>query len=131
MTVDDLRRVAGDFPSQNATAECSYVRPSAAPGGVSVMLARGRVVRIDIDSASVQSDAGVGVGDRSARVGEAYPGRVTATPHKYIAGGEYLSVRSGSPTDSTLRIVFETDSGRVTRFRSGQMPAVEWLERCG
>jgi hypothetical protein len=63
--------------------------------------------------------------------GKAYPGHVTATSHKYVPGGQYLMVRPGSPADSALRIVFETDSGHVTRFRSGRMPEVEWVERCG
>ena len=27
--------------------------------------------------------------------------------------------------------IFETDSGRVRRFRSGRLPEVAWVERCG
>ena len=131
MHAEDLRRVAGNVDVPNAAAECSYVRPGAVPPGVSVMLARGEVARVDVDSAGVRSDAGVAIGDGSARVTAAYAGRVTATPHKYIPGGQYLTVRPTSPEDSTLRIVFETDSGRVTRIRSGRIPEVEWVERCG
>jgi hypothetical protein len=40
-------------------------------------------------------------------------------------------VQSVSPQDSTRRIVFETETGRVTRFRTGRLPEVEWVERCG
>ena len=131
MTIDDLRKVAGDVSQANPTAECSYVRPSATPPGVLVMLARGQVARVDVDSAGVTSDAGVAVGDRAARVTDAYVGRVTAMPHKYVPGGQYLTVRSTSPADSARRMVFETENGRVTRFRSGRVPEVEWVERCG
>lgn len=131
MSMDDLRRVAGNFNPPKAAAECSYVRPAMAPPGVLVMLARGRVARIDVDSVGVRSDAEIAVGDSSSRVTAAYAGRVAATPHKYIQGGQYLTVRAASPADSALRIVFETDSGRVTRFRSGRVPEVEWVERCG
>lgn len=132
MSVDDLRRVGGDFamPAGGAS-ECSYVRPASAPHGVSVMLARGQVARVDVDSAGVQSDAGVAVGDSASRVSQAYTGRVTATPHKYVPGGQYLTVRPISPQDSSMRIVFETEAGRVTRFRSGRVPEVSWVERCG
>src|SRR4051812_17595881 len=49
MSVDDIRRVAGETTMPSAAAECSYVRPAAAPPGVSVMLARGEVARIDVD----------------------------------------------------------------------------------
>jgi len=131
MNAEDLKRVAGDFPAPKPGAECAYVHPSLAPTGVLVMLARGQVVRIDIDSAGTRTDAGVGVGDSSSRVTDAYAGRVTATPHKYVPGGQYLTARSTSPADSALRIVFEIAEGRVTRFRTGRTPEVEWVERCG
>ena len=131
MSVEELRKVAGDVPAANASAECSYVRPSAAPPGVLVMLSRGQVARIDIDSGGVASDAGIAVGDSAGRVISAYAGRVTATAHKYVPGGQYVTVKSASPADSARRMVFETENGRVTRFRSGRIPEVEWVERCG
>ena len=131
MTADELRRAVGDVAGANPTADCSYVRPSGAPAGVSVMLARGQVARVDIDSAGVSSDAGVAVGDRTAKVAGAYAKRMTATPHKYVPAGQYLTVRSASPADSMRRMVFETENGRVTRFRAGRVPEVEWVERCG
>ncbi len=131
MTADELRRAVGHVPGANPAADCRYVRPSDAPAGVSVMLARGQVARVDIDSAGVSSDAGVAVGDSAAKVAEAYAKRMTATPHKYIPSGQYLTVRSASPADSLRRMVFETENGRVTRFRAGRVPEVEWVERCG
>ena len=131
MTADELRTAVGDIPGANVTADCSYVRPSSAPPGVSVMLARGQVARVDVDSAGVRTDAGVAVGDSASRVSDAYAARVTATPHKYVPGGQYLTVRSTSPADTSRRMVFETENGRVTRFRTGRVPEVEWIERCG
>jgi hypothetical protein len=127
----ELRRIAGDFTAPKTTAECSYVRPTSAPPGVSIMLSRGRVARVDVDSVGVRSDAGIAVGDSASHVAAVYGVRVTATPHKYVSGGLYLSVRPAMPADSRFRIVFETDSGRVTRFRSGRLPEVAWVERCG
>ena len=131
MTVEDLKRVGGDVNVPAGNADCAYVRPPSAPAGVSVMLAHGEVTRIDVESSGVQSDAGIVVGDSASRVSQVYAGRVTATPHKYVQGGQYLTVRSPSPQDSTFRILFETEAGRVTRFRSGRLPEVAWVERCG
>lgn len=131
MSVDELERAGGDFTAPAGSAGCAYVRPASLPIGTSVMLANGRVARIDVDSAGVRTDAGISVGDSSSAVLRAYAGRVTTMPHKYVPGGEYLTVRSVSPTDSTLRIVFESEAGRVTRYRSGRVPEVEWVERCG
>ncbi|HUQ80214.1 MAG TPA: hypothetical protein VM076_03690 [Gemmatimonadaceae bacterium] len=131
MTADDLRRVAGDFTVPVGAGECTYVRPANAPSGVAVMLASGSVARVDVDSTGVQSDAGVAIGDSASRASTAYAGRVSTTPHKYVQGGQYLTVRSASPADSSLRIVFESEAGRITRFRSGRVPEVEQVERCG
>jgi hypothetical protein len=132
MTVDELRLVAGDIATPaGGVPACAYVRPASVPRGVAVMLAGGRVARVDVDSAGVRSDAGVAVGDTSASVMQAYAARVTTMPHKYVRGGEYLIVRPSSPSDSTLRIVFESEAGRITRYRSGRVPEVEWVERCG
>ena len=131
MTVEDLKRVGGDVNVPSGNADCAYVRPPSAPAGVSVMLAHGQVTRIDVESSGVQSDAGIVVGDSASRVSQVYAGRVTTTPHKYVQGGQYLTVRSTSPQDSAFRIVFEIEAGRVTRFRSGRLPEVAWVERCG
>ena len=130
MAADDLRQAAGDFAAPTST-ECAYVHPASAPAGVLVMLANGQVARIDVDSAGVRTDAGVAVGDSSAAVSRAYDGRVTTTPHKYVPTGEYLTVRPASPGDSSVRIVFESENGRVARYRVGRVPEVEWVERCG
>lgn len=132
MTVDDLKRVGGDFATKpnTSTAECTYVHPTNVPAGVMVMLAKGTVARVDVDSAGVISDAGIAVGDSASRVAAAYSSAVTTTPHKYVQGGQYLTVR---PTagDANLRMVFESEGGRITRFRSGRVPEVEFVERCG
>jgi len=131
MTLEDLKRVGGDVNVPAGNADCAYVRPPSAPAGVSVMLAHDQVTRIDVESSGVQSDAGIVVGDSASRVSQVYAGRVTTTPHKYVQGGQYLTVRSTSPQDSAFRIVFEIEAGRVTRFRSGRLPEVAWVERCG
>ena len=36
------------------------------------------------------------------------------------------------PSDPALpyRLVFETDGERVTRYRAGRLPEVEWVEGC-
>lgn len=118
-------------PPTAASSDCAYVRPGAAPAGVSVMLVGGRVARIDVDGAGVRTEEGAGVGDTEAKVTELYAARVTTTPHKYLAGAHYLTVAPASPSDTLHRMVFETESERVTRFRVGRRPEVEWVERCG
>jgi hypothetical protein len=132
MSLAELRRAAGDVAVPTGGAgECAFVHPSDAPPGVSVMLANGRVARVDVDSAGVRTAAGATIGDTERRIGELYAGRVVTTPHKYVAGAHYLTVTPAAPADSAYRLVFEVEGGTVTRFRAGRLPEVSWVERCG
>jgi hypothetical protein len=119
--------LAAPFRGPRSLADCAYVRPSQGPSGLSFMLVQDRIVRIDVDSATVATTAGARVGDSEARVREIYGQRLIVTPHKYVEG-HYLTVM---PADPAYRIVFETDGQRVTRYRAGRLPEVEWVERCG
>ena len=107
---------------------CSYLR-YAAHTGAKVMVNEGRVVRLDVDSASFRTVAGAGVGDTEARIRELYAGRVAESPHKYT-DGRYLTVTPRTPADSAFRLVFETDGAKVVRYRAGRLPEVEWVEGC-
>ena len=93
------------------------------------MLVRGEVARVDVDSTGVRTAEGASIGDDAARLAELYAGRTTTTPHKYVSDAQYVSVRETAPSDSN-RIVFEVEKGRVTRYRAGRVPEVEWVERC-
>ena len=112
------------------TTGCAYLAWNDGPSGVRVMIDGGTIARVDVDSASVVTEAGARVGDSEERIRSLYAGRVTVSPHKYTQG-HYLTVTPANPADSGYRIVFETDSGRVVRFRSGRRPPVEFVERCG
>jgi hypothetical protein len=50
-------------------------------------------------------------------------------PHEYVPGGNYLRVTDPAIADGA--IVFETDeAGRVTRWRVGRAPQVDYVEGC-
>lgn len=117
-------------PAGVDSAACRMATWPGAPAGVSLMIEGGQFVRVDVDSGSMPTAAAVRVGDTEDRVKEAYPGRVTVSPHKYTQG-HYLTVAPENPADSAYRLVFETDGKRVVRFRGGQRPQVEYVERCG
>jgi hypothetical protein len=129
MTVVEAAAAApGEWPT--TTDGCAYGRVTGAPG-MGFMIEQGRVVRVDVDSAGPATVDGVGVGAAEDKVRAAYAGRVTEQPHKYNAGGKYLTVTPAAPADSLFRIVFETGGGVVTTYRAGQRPQVEYVERCG
>lgn len=130
MTIAEAGRVLGTALSVSPeAASCAYVRPAGVPPGVSFMIVDGRVARVNIDSGSVRTTAGAGIGDGEARIRSLYPGRVEVQPHKYT-DGHYLVVTPSAPDDSTTRIIFETDGQRVTRYRAGRLPMVAWVEGC-
>ena len=113
-------------PRGGATG-CSYAVLTKAPRGLAVMLENGKVARAEVRSGSIATADGARIGDSEARIKSLYPG-AAVTPHKYLAGGHYLTVTGSNPAN---RIVFETDGNNVTSYRSGKTPAVEYVERCG
>jgi hypothetical protein len=110
---------------------CGYVTSDRIPTGVHVIVEAGSIARMDVDSSAHLATAdGIRIGDAEQKVQRSYAGGVTSTPAKYTKG-RTLTVRSASPADSMLRLVFETDNLRVLQFRAGREPQVEYVERCG
>ena len=110
--------------------DCHYTVPAGAPIGLRFMAESSRVVRVDVDSAGPATDRGARVGMTEAEIARLYPAGLRTMPHKYVSGGHYL-VFTPAGADSAFRIVFETDGRRVTTYRAGVEPAVEYVERCG
>jgi len=96
---------------------------------VRVMVEGGRIARVDVDTAGIRTAVGAGIGDTEEQVQRLYSGRVSVTPQKYV-NGHYLTV-TPNVADTSYAIVFETADGKVTRFRAGRRPQVEYVEGCG
>ncbi len=94
------------------------------------LLTNGTVARVDVFERGYKTAAGVGVGSTEEQVKSLYKPYVRVSPHFYDPGGHYLIVRSPDPALSPYRIVFETDGSRVTAFRAGKLPEVEFVEHC-
>lgn len=110
-------------------AECNYVKWDGGPKGLLVMVDEGKIGRVDVIDSYVMTAAGARVGDTEEKIQSLYPGRVTVSPHKYT-DGHYLTVRAANPADTLNFLVFETGNGKVTRYRAGIMPSVEYVEGC-
>ena len=127
MTAAEARQALGMPASSTKSGECSYLDTKGRTHAF-VMLVHDTVVRLDVRDSTIATEAGARVGDAESHVLELYRGRVKSEPHKYVPAGHYLIVTS--PTDSTHRLVFETDGKRVTTYRVGRMPEVRWVEGC-
>jgi hypothetical protein len=120
MTADDLRPHVEPLGRLEG---CVYAKVPAAPG-LLVMLFGGKVVRLDVIQEGLATAAGARVGDTEQRVRELYPA-LQVELHKYT-DGHYLVVDA----EGGRRLVFETDGARVTRYRAGAIPQVDWVEGC-
>ena len=131
MTLIELSTALGEEvrAGYNDFEKCDHVRPGKLPARVALMVVADTVVRVEVYSAGVATAEGAQVGDLESRVLELYPGRIQVEPHKYTGPeGHYLVV--SQPGDTLHRIIFETDGSKVTNFRSGRRPAVEYVEGC-
>lgn len=108
---------------------CTYVRGTALPRGVQVMVFDSVVARIDVLEPGVPTAEGIEVGTPEQRVLATYGSDAVVSPHKY-SGPEWHYVTVTAPYDTLHRIVFETDGSVVTSYRVGRVPEVEWVEGC-
>ena len=120
--------LAGPVDTAAAAGNCGYVRLAEAPDSMLFMIDGGRLVRIDVTGGTAATAQGARVGDAEPRVRELYL-QLREQPHKYT-DGRYLIALPDAPGDTLYRIVFETDGERVTRYRAGIYPQVEWVEGC-
>jgi hypothetical protein len=132
MTLAEAEKAAGRSFEKSDSLEsgCRQIRLAGDSGkGPLFMVVDGRIARVDVTDPGIQTNHKVAVGDDETRVQSMYSERVTVSPHKYTAG-HYLTVGPRTAADSGYELVFETDSQRVTRYRAGRLPEVEYVEGC-
>ncbi len=138
MTVDEASQSAGvrlvQTQSGGEEYACLYFRPQVEPKEISFMVTKGRIARVDIYNNRITTIRGAKIGDNEERIFSLYPGQIQATRHPYVGGpprnGKYLTFVPKDAADKNYRIIFETSGNRVTRFRSGKLPEVEYIEGC-
>jgi hypothetical protein len=116
----------------NLKKECDFVFPAAGAGipeNVGVMIVKGKVARIDVDTGAVTTEDGAKIGDTEDKIKSIYNGDLQIEPHKYVTGGHYMIVM-GDSASAGKAIVFETNGKVVTNFRAGRLPEVKWVEGC-
>lgn len=138
MTVAEARRALGDAEAflswgerQPDNAECAYLESTGLPKSLAVMFQNGRVARIDVNEAGIRTASGAAVDDTEEKIKRLYAGRIKVEPHHYAPDtGHYLKYVPADPADRGYGMVFETDGGKVTTFRTGTVEAVTLVEGC-
>lgn len=120
---------------------CYYLQTEGELKGVSFMVTKDDVksrlqyvtsdviARVDVNNPKITTVSSAKIGDTEARIKSLYPGQIKVTPHKYTKG-YYLTFIPKNKAEQNYRIVFETDGQRVTRYRAGKLPEVEYVEGC-
>jgi len=133
MTLDEAVNMGLLNERPDIKQACDFVFPAVGAGipfGVNVMVVKGKVARIDVDTGTVTTEDGAKIGDSEDKIKSIYGDELKVTPHKYIEAGTYLTVM-GDSASAGKAMVFETDGKQVTMFRAGRIPEVEWVEGCG
>ena len=132
-TVDEARAAWGGelngAPMEGTT--CHYLWPKwiTRPADFAFMMEDGRFVRYDVGTDKETAPDGGKVGMSVEELQKLYGGALKASPHKYTQGGQYLSMDAGDVAPT--RLVFEVDAaGKVTSWRVGLSPQVEYVEGC-
>jgi len=131
MTLDEAVNMGLLNENPNMNPRCDFVYPAVGSGlpDVGVMVVRGKIARIDVDTGTVTTEDGVKIGDTEDKVKGVYGDELTIEPHKFIIGGHYMTVM-GDSASAGKALVFETDGARVSNFRAGRLPEVKWVEGC-
>ena len=118
----------GGKPTDGGT--CYHLHPAwvKVPADLAFMFEDGKFVRYSTERPLLVAPGGGKVGMTSAQIDALYPGKVERQPHKY-GDGDYLRIRDGGHV-----LVFETDArgaaGKVTEWRVGVPPQVDYVEGC-
>ncbi len=130
MTVAAAEKALGVKLQQAAPAAASgdrcHTADTPAIPGATFVVRNDRIERIEFYGTAYRTAGGVRVGLKALEVKAHHPG-VRATPHRYDAAGQYLTVAS---EDGKTALVFETDGAVVTSFRCGSVPAVTLPDAC-
>ncbi|MFO3704612.1 lectin [Xanthomonas codiaei] len=110
---------------------CYLLRPQWADDArqFGFMFEGDRLVRYQTSEPKEVAPGGGKVGMTLDQLRALYPDGLQAQPHKYVPGAQTLR-HADAATQSAL--VFETDAeGKVSSWRVGQAPQVDYVEGCG
>ncbi|HEV7271750.1 lectin [Pseudoxanthomonas sp.] len=132
-TIDEARAAWGGelngAPMEGTT--CHYLWPKwiTRPADFAFMMEEGKFVRYDVGTDKETAPGGGKVGMSIDELQKLYGGALKASPHKYTQGGQYLAMDAGDVAPTQL--IFEADAaGKVTSWRVGLSPQVEYVEGC-
>jgi len=117
------------LPADDANDGCYYLRPEGAEEPRLMIEAR-KLVRYDVASARIVAPGGGRVGMTLGELQMLYPERGDVVPDKYDPQSRHLRVRPASEGQAIIDFTLAGD-GRVSQWRVGLPPQVDYVEGCG
>ncbi len=108
-------------------ASCYHLWPKGQKSSAQLafMFGDGKFARYSTDNPKLTAPGGGKVGMTRSEIDLLYPDHIDAQPHKYTHG-KYLRITEGKNV-----LIFETDDvGKVTEWRVGVPPYVDYVEGC-
>ena len=122
-SLEDARAAVGALliAVPGGTDACRYYTIQNGPAGVRLLGANAEIVRVDIDSGSITTISGYGIGSTRSEIIEAFGDRIEDGPG--LSAIQYVPV---DEPDIDKRVVWEVDeSGSVISLRAGRLPYIE------
>ena len=116
-------------PAEGST--CHYLMPKwvSKASEFGFMVEEGKFVRYDVGTDKEIAPGGGKVGMVVEQLMLLYGAALQSAPDKYVEGGKVFTV--AAPDGSPAKLVFQADGvGRVTSWRVGLSPQVEYVEGC-
>lgn len=136
-TEEDIRMAWGGDLGQSKPDQpggCYYLipQPQGADGYKTAFMIEGdKFARVDVSTPATAAPGGGKVGMTKEEIAALYPGRIEESPHKY-SDGQYLRIKDAAGGNGVL--VFATDAkadtAKVTEWRVGVEPQVDYVEGC-
>ena len=130
MTIHDAQVAAGSqFTPVTPIGHCYLVVPDDAPPGVTFWVVAGTVERVDVDTRTITTRSGAGIGDTEDRIREMF-GRRIHTTLLPDGSGNLLAYVPKDVADATYRVMFLSNGVQITRLWAGRLPWAEELGGC-
>lgn len=117
------------LPADDGNEDCYFLRPQQADDP-RLMIEGRKLVRYDVRSATITAPGGGRVGMTLGELQVLYPERADVGPDKYDDKAQHLRVRPAQEGAAVIDFTLGPD-GRVSTWRVGQTPQVDYTEGCG
>ncbi len=130
MTLHDAQVAAGSrFTPITPVGHCFLVVPEAGQAGLTFWVVAGTVERVDVDTRTITTRSGAGIGNTEDRIRDLFGERIHTTPLP-DGSGNLLAYIPKDVADATYRVMFVSNGIQVTRMWAGRLPWAEELGGC-